>query len=86
MIFNNHKILSFLLRFVFLLVSFFGFGQLSGRIVTGENDLPIEYGTLVLKKDTAVISGTISKQDGSFFFDPFTVCLDAASPIMVRGY
>ena len=69
MIFNNHKILNFLFSFVFLLGSFSAFGQLSGRIVTGENDLPIEYGTLVLKKDNAVISGTISKQDGSFFFE-----------------
>lgn len=67
MFFNTTTFSKFV--FLILLVSSSTFGQISGQIIEAQNDSPIEYGTLVLKKGNAVISGTISKQDGTFRLD-----------------
>lgn len=42
------------------------FGQISGFILDSQNRAPIEYATIVIKKGTEVLDGTISKKDGSF--------------------
>tara|TARA_B100000902_G_C27308367_1_gene916947 strand:+ start:474 stop:2930 length:2457 start_codon:yes stop_codon:yes gene_type:complete len=52
-------ILSFLLSQLF-------FGQISGFVLDSQNKAPIEYATIVIKKGTEVLDGTISKKDGSF--------------------
>ncbi len=42
------------------------FGQISGFVLDSQNKAPIEYATIVIKKGTEVLDGTISKKDGSF--------------------
>ena len=42
------------------------FGQISGFVMDSQNKAPIEYATIVIKKGTEVLDGTISKKDGSF--------------------
>jgi len=42
------------------------FGQISGFVLDSQNRAPIEYATIVIKKGTEVLDGTISKKDGSF--------------------
>ena len=44
----------------------FFFGQISGFVLDSQNKAPIEYATIVIKKGTEVLDGTISKKDGSF--------------------
>ena len=48
------------------LLSQFFFGQISGFVLDSQNKAPIEYATIVIKKGTEVLDGTISKKDGSF--------------------
>lgn len=48
------------------LLSQFFFGQISGFVLDSQNRAPIEYATIVIKKGTEVLDGTISKKDGSF--------------------
>ena len=51
---------------LFCLLSQLFFGQISGFVLDSQNKAPIEYATIVIKKGTEVLDGTISKKDGSF--------------------
>ena len=51
---------------LFCLLSQLFFGQISGFVLDSQNRAPIEYATIVIKKGTEVLDGTISKKDGSF--------------------
>ena len=41
-------------------------GQISGKVFDNKTDVPIEYANILLKKDSKILEGTISKIDGSF--------------------
>ena len=56
-------------HYFFILLCFLSqlfFGQISGFVMDSQNKAPIEYATIVIKKGTEVLDGTISKKDGSF--------------------
>ena len=56
-------------HYFFILLCFLSqlfFGQISGFVLDSQNKAPIEYATIVIKKGTEVLDGTISKKDGSF--------------------
>jgi len=55
-----------ILILTFFVLSELAFGQIKGVVVDQQNETPIEYATIVLKSGDEVISGTISKGNGSF--------------------
>jgi len=71
---NNSRIIRFkktlkikqILILTFFVIGELVFGQIKGVVVDQQNETPIEYATIVLKNGDEVISGTISKENGSF--------------------
>lgn len=55
------------LIFIYL-ISLSARGQIKGVVTDESNDAPIEYATIILKKGSEILDGTISKSDGSFLF------------------
>lgn len=55
-----------ILILTFFVIGELVFGQIKGVVVDQQNETPIEYATIVLKNGDEVISGTISKENGSF--------------------
>ncbi len=71
---NNSRIIRFkktlkikqILILTFFVIGELVFGQIKGVVVDQQNETPIEYATIVLKNGDEIISGTISKENGSF--------------------
>ncbi len=53
--------------FIFIyLISFSIYGQITGTVLDKNSSSPIEYASIILKKDGKILEGTISKPDGTF--------------------
>ena len=66
-------------------MSFILNGQISGIILDKNTNIPIEYATIILKKDDKVLEGTISKPDGSFLL-PITANGNFNIEVSFLGY
>ena len=51
-----------IVNFIFALYIFsVARGQISGKVFDNKSDVPIEYANILLKKDSKILEGTISK-------------------------
>ncbi|MEC7173717.1 MAG: outer membrane beta-barrel protein, partial [Bacteroidota bacterium] len=67
------------------LMSFILNGQISGIILDKNTNIPIEYATIILKKDDKILEGAISKPDGSFLL-PITANGNFNIEVSFLGY
>ena len=67
------------------LMSFILNGQISGIILDKNTNIPIEYATIILKKDNKILEGAISKPDGSFLM-PITANGNFNIEVSFLGY
>ena len=66
-------------------MSFILNGQISGIILDKNTNIPIEYATIILKKDNKILEGAISKPDGSFLM-PITANGNFNIEVSFLGY
>jgi len=69
----------------FYLISFSIRGQIIGVVTDESSNLPIEYATIILKKGSEILDGTISKPDGSFLL-PALYNIEFSIEVSFLGY